>query len=122
MTELSVSTHLKGTGQVQIADEVFSVIAGMSALEVEGVAGMSGNIQGDIAEVFGVRNMSKGVKIEVHGTNVNISVNLLIKFGHKIPDVCKEVQKRIKNAIETMTGLNASEININVTGIHTEKK
>ena len=122
MTEITVSSGAKNAGQVQIADEVISVIAGMAALETEGVAGMAGNIPGDIAEAFGVRNLSKGVKIEVSGENVTIDINLLVTFGQKIHEVSEDVQKRVKNAIETMTGLNASTVNINVTGVYVDKK
>ncbi len=109
-------------GHVNIADEVIAVIAGTAALEIEGVAYMVGNITGDIAEILGKKNLSKGVKVVVNGGEVSISINLCVKFGYKIQDVSVEVQKRIKTAIETMTGLNATEININVTGVQVEKE
>ncbi len=120
MTELK--TNNVNIGQIQIADEVIAIIAGTAALEVDGVVGMSGNFTGDIAEILGKKNLSKGVKVVVEENEVKIDINMLIKFGFKIHEVCVEIQKRVKNAVETMTGLEASEVNVNVTAIHFEKE
>ena len=121
MTELTVSQNSKCAGAVKIADEVLAIIAGTAALEAEGVAGAAGNIPGEIAEAFGVKNLAKGVKVEVADGCVSIDISLLVKFGYKIKDVSEDVQRRVKNAVETMTGLNASAVNINVTGVITNK-
>lgn len=111
----------KGIGKVQIADEVIAIIAGIEATSVEGVAGMSGNISGEIMEVLGRKNLAKGVKITIGENNVSIDLNIVINFGIKIPEVAKEVQKRVQSAVETMTGLEVSQINLNIIGIHFEK-
>lgn len=111
-----------GIGQIQIADEVIAIIAGIAATEVEGIAGMSGNHSGDlVAEVLGRKNLSKGVKITVGQKDVSVDLNIIIEFGIKIPKVALEVQKRVKNAVETMTGLTVTEINLNIMGIHFAK-
>ena len=57
-------------GEVKIADEVVAVIAGLAAMEVDGVASMAGSTTKDIASRLGVRSMSKGVKVEVTDTEV----------------------------------------------------
>lgn len=111
-----------GIGQIQIADEVIAIIAGIAAIEVEGIAGMAGNHSGDlVAEVLGRKNLSKGVKITVGQKDVSVELNIIIEFGIKIPKVALEVQKRVKNAVETMTGLTVTEINLNIMGIHFAK-
>ncbi len=111
-----------GIGQIQIADEVIAIIAGIAATEVEGIAGMAGNHSGDlVAEVLGRKNLSKGVKITVGQKDVSVDLNIIIEFGIKIPKVALEVQKRVKNAVETMTGLTVTEINLNIMGIHFAK-
>ncbi|MDR1559834.1 MAG: Asp23/Gls24 family envelope stress response protein [Clostridiales bacterium] len=115
MTEIKIDTE--GAGQVKLADEVIAIIAGTAALEVEGVAGMAGNLTGDIAHMLGRRNLGKGVAVEIEGGDVNVTLNLLGKFGFKLQEVSESVQRRVKTAIENMTGLNAREININITGI-----
>jgi len=109
-------------GQIQIADEVIAIIAGIAATEVDGIAGMSGNITGDIAELLGRKNLSKGVKIAVGQKEVSIELNIIIEFGVKIPKVALEVQKKVQGAVETMTGLVVTEINLNIMGIHFGKE
>ena len=115
MTELIIDTE--GAGQVKIADEAIAIIAGTAALEIEGVAGMAGNLTGDIAQILGRRNLSKGVNLEVTGNDVKVTLNILAKFGYKLQDMSEAVQKRVKTALENMIGLNAREININITGV-----
>lgn len=111
----------KGTsnelGTIRIADEVVSVIAGLAATEVEGVAGMSGGIAGGIAEMLGRKNFSKGVKVEVGEKEAAIDLYLIVKYGVRIPDVALNVQENVKNAIETMTGLSTVEVNVHVQGV-----
>lgn len=113
--------NINQIGQIQIADEVIAIIAGLASTEVEGVAGMSGNFAGGIAEVLGKKNLAKGVKVEVGESEVSIDLSLVIKFGYKIPEVAAAVQSKVKNAIETMTGLSVIEINLHVTGVYLEK-
>jgi uncharacterized alkaline shock family protein YloU len=119
MTEIANGT---GVGQIQIADEVIAVIAGTAALEIDGVAGMYGNLTGDLAERLGRKNFSKGIKVEVSGQSVAVEVNLTVKFGYKIQDVSVEVQRRVKTAVETMTGLAVAQVNITVSGIIHDKE
>ena len=115
MTEIKIDTE--GAGQVKIADEAIAIIAGTAALEIEGVAGMAGKLSGDIAQILGRRNLSKGVNVEAAGGDIVVTLNILGKFGYKLQDISEAVQKRVKTAIENMTGLNAREININVVGV-----
>ena len=109
---------IEEVGQVQIADEVIAVIASIAATEVEGVAKMSGNITSEIAGMVGMKNLSKGVKVKVVDEEfVEITLSLIMDYGVSIPKVSAEVQDRVKNAIETMTGLDVSEVNIRIGGI-----
>lgn len=102
---------------LKISDDVVAVIAGIAATEVEGVAGMSGGIVGDITEILGRKNLSKGVKVEVGERDVSIDLFMVVKYGSRIPEVAQKVQERVKEAVENMTGLNVVEVNIHVQGI-----
>ncbi len=123
MDERNVSSMAESNqiGQIQIADEVIAIIAGLAATEVEGIAGMAGSFTGGIAEILGKKNLSKGVKVEVGESEVSIDLFLVVKFGVKIPEVALAVQKKVKNAVETMTGLSVIEINLHITGVHFDK-
>ncbi len=109
--------NIEDVGQVQIADEVVAVIAGLAATEVEGVAKMSGNITNEIVGKLGMKKLSKGVKVTITGTQVDVTLNLVLSYGVSIPKTSQEVQDKVKSAIETMTGLTVSEVNIRIAGI-----
>jgi len=113
--------HDSDFGRIQIADEVIATIAGTAALEVEGLAGMVGKISGELAGMLGRKNMAKGVQVEVTEQQTIINANIVVKYGYKIHEVSEQVQRRIKTAVETMTGLTASEINVHVSGVQLEK-
>ena len=104
-------------GSIRIADEVVSIIAGLAATEVEGIAGMSGGIAGGIAEMLGRRNFAKGVKVEVGEKEAAVDLYIIVKYGVRIPDVALAAQENVKQAIETMTGLSVVEVNIHVQGV-----
>ena len=104
-------------GTIRIADDVVAVIAGLAAVEVEGVAAMSGGIAGGIAEVLGRRNLAKGVKVEVGTEEAKIDIFIIVKYGMRIPDVAWEIQENVKRAVERMTGLNVLQVNVHVQGV-----
>jgi uncharacterized alkaline shock family protein YloU len=105
-------------GSVKIASDVVTVIASIAATEVKGVAGMSGGFTNEIVEKFGVKSSGKGIKVQVGETDAAIDLFLVIEYGVRIPDVSWEVQQNVKKAVETMTGLKVTEVNIHVQGIN----
>ena len=100
---------------IKISDDVVSVIAGVAASEVPGVCSMSGGI--GFSEVFGKKNMAKGIRAEVGEKETKIDVNIIVEYGVRIPDIAYEIQNRVKTAVESMTGLKVSEVNIHVQGV-----
>ena len=108
-------------GAVRVADEVVSVIAGLAATDIEGIAGMSGGLVGGIAEMLGRKNLSKGVKVEVGEREAAVDLYIIVKFGVRIPEVALNVQERVKEAIEQMTGLKVVEVNVHGQGVATEE-
>ena len=111
-----VATENEG---IKISNDVVSSIAGVAVSEVPGVFGMAGGLAGGISEVFsGKKNLSKGIKVEVGEKETKIDVNIIVEYGVRIPDIAFEIQNRVKKAVETMTGLKVSSVNINVQGIN----
>lgn len=109
-------------GEVQIADDVVAVIAGLAATEVDGVVNMAGNITNELVAKLGMKNLSKGVRIEVSEEGVVVDLALTIRFGHSIKKVSYAVQEKVKSAIETMTGLAVKQINIRVANLAIEQE
>lgn len=108
-------------GEVQIADEVVAIISSLAALEVEGVAKMSGNIPNELVSKLGMKNLSKGVKVEVSPESVAIELALEMKYGYSIPKVSEQVQEKVKSAIESMTGLFVERVNVRIVGVAVDK-
>ena len=108
-------------GTVQIADDVVAIIAGIAATEVEGVSSMAGNLTRELIAKLGVKNLSKGVKVEVTESEVAVEVALNIEYGFSVPSVSEKVQDRVKTAIENMTGLTVSEVNVKIAGVAMEQ-
>ena len=109
-------------GEVKIADEVVAIIAALAATEVEGVASMSGNITNEVIGKLGIKNLSKGVKVDVLEGVVTVSLALNLKYDYNIMDVTRKVQDKVKNAVENMTGLEVADVNIKVAGGEMEKQ
>ena len=105
-------------GEVRIADEVVAIIAGLAATEVYGVDSMAGNITNELVGKLGMKNLSKGVKVDVTEEHVSVDLSLNIKYGYNIPDVSERVQDRVKSAIENMTGLTVLDVNIRIAGVN----
>lgn len=103
---------------VRISDDVVGVIAGIAAMEVEGVAGMSGGFAAEVGErVLGKKNLSKGVKVQVGEKEAAIDLYIVVEYGVRIPDVATRVQESVKRAVESMTGLECVQINIHIQGV-----
>ena len=133
-------------GEVKIADEVVAIIAALAATEVEGVASMAGNITNELISRLGMKNLSKGVKVDVlegvvtvslalnmknlsKGVKVDVlegvvtvSLALNMKYNYSIVDVSAKVQEKVKNAVENMTGLEVADVNIRVAGVEMENQ
>ena len=108
-------------GEVQIADEVVAIIAGLAATEVEGVDSMAGNITNELVGKLGMKNLSKGVKVTVTEEHVSVDLSLNMKYGYSIPAVSEKVQDKVKTAIENMTGLTVLEVNIKIAGVNMDE-
>ena len=121
MVQGSVLDEAKEENQIQIADDVVAVIAGVAVSEVPGVYGMAGGFAGGISEVFsGKKNLAKGIKVEVGEKETKIDVNIIVEYGARIPDVAFEIQNRVKKSVETMTGLKVDEVNVHVQGVNAD--
>lgn len=105
-------------GSVKIADDVVAMIAALAATEVEGVAAMSGNVTNELLSRVGVKNVAKGVRVEVISKKVKVDLAIMMEYGYNIPATCQRVQTKVKNAVENMTGLDVTDVNIRIAGVN----
>lgn len=109
-------------GKVTFNSDVVATIAGLATLDVPGIAGMSGGIASGVAELLGRKNLTKGVKVEVGEKECAIDLHIIVEYGVRIHEVAFNVQSEVNNAIDTMTGLKAVEINIYIQGVRIDNK
>ncbi len=108
----------RGTGEVKIASDVVAIIAALAVTETEGVSSMAGNITNELIGKFGMKNLSKGVKVTMEDGLVHVDIMLNVKYGYSIRNVSEQVQNRVSQQIETMTGLVVPEVNVRVAGVN----
>ena len=107
----------KSLGDVVIANEVLAIIAGIAATEVEGVHSMDGGWSGQFISKLGIKDLARGVKVQVRDGEVKVDLSLNMEYGYAIPKVSDLVQDKVSASINNMTGLNVSEVNIRISGV-----
>ena len=107
----------KGIGEVQVTEDVIAIIAGLAATEVEGVDSMAGGITNEIVAKLGRKNLAAGVKILYQDGKVFVNVSIVVKMGYNLQEVSKNVQEKVKSAIENMTGLTVETVDIRVSNV-----
>ncbi len=106
---------------VSVAAEVMSIVAGLSATEVEGVNSLVGNITNDMITKSSPSKLAKGVKVKCdEDNNIVVRMALELAYGYEIPKVCEAVQDKVKNTIESMTGMTVAGVDIKIASVATE--
>ena len=107
----------QNVGAVQIADDVVAMIASLAATEVEGVSAMAGNITNELMGKVGMKKLTKGVRVTFADGCVRVDLAVTMEYGYNIPATCHRVQAKVKAAIENMTGLSCTDVNIRIAGV-----
>lgn len=105
-------------GVVQIADDVVAMIASLAATEVEGVCAMAGNITNELMGKVGMKSLTKGVKVSVLDRNVTVDLTVTMEYGYNIPATSRKVQAKVKAAVENMTGLDCTDVNVRIAAVN----
>jgi len=104
-------------GVLKIHKNVISSISAIAAGEIEGVKRVGKDLKSGLLELAG-HKFSSAIKVDISKTEeVKVEIPLIIKYGYNIPDVAKNVQENIRQALEKMSNLSIKDINVNVQGI-----
>lgn len=109
-------------GTVQISDDVVAVIACLAATEVKGVAAIAGNLTNELLSKAGKKNLSRGAKVVINNGKVKIALAIMMEYGYNIPGTCTKVQDRVKSAVENMTGLRVTDVDIRIASVNVQKR
>lgn len=108
-------------GGIRISEQVVAVIAGIAATEVEGVESLVGNITNEIVAKMGIKNLSRGIRLKMVDDTVFVQITVNIRYGYSIPDISRNIQEKVSQAIENMTGLSVAEVNVIVSDVTVSK-
>jgi uncharacterized alkaline shock family protein YloU len=115
-----MATEKTESGNVKISDEAIATIASIAAKSVAGVVDLDGGPMGNFSDMIGVKNSSKGIKVEMGSDSVSVDINLIVGFGSDIADVAAAVQDAVREHIEKMTGLTVDRVNVNINSVKTQ--
>ena len=104
-------------GSVKIADDVVAMIGALAAMEVDGVSCMAGGVRADAIGRISRSRLSRCVKVFVNLSQVRVDLSVMLNYGFNIPATCSTVQTKVKTAIENMTGLKVSGVNVRIAEI-----
>lgn len=103
--------------KIRISEEVIATIAGIAATEVSDVASLSSGFVDGIAGMLGKKSPGRGIKVELKDTQVSIDISVVMQYGCKIHEVARDMQTRVRTAVEDMTGLEVLNVNIGILGV-----
>lgn len=101
------------SGQVSITEQVIASIAGIAALETEGVAGLWGNVADRLKALLGDERHGVLAHLGEEGS-VRLTLHVAIQYGYPIRAVASNLQMRVKEEVENMTGLRVSGVDVYV--------
>lgn len=105
-------------GEVRIANEVLSAIAGLAATEVEGVSALDGGLTHDMITHSGIKSLEKGVRLTIEDNCVSVKLMLILSGAVPIPKVFSGVQEKVSAAIGEMTGMDVTDVDVTITGVN----
>ena len=117
LTTQDTAIKKESNGTITFANEVIATIAGLAAVDIPGVAGMSGGFVDGVTELLGRKNLSKGIRVEVGSEEVAVDIAIIVDYGTPVPEIAQNIQMGVMKAVETMTGLKVVEVNISIQGI-----
>ena len=131
------STDTQNTGQsplhselgtTTIEDSVVTAIIGMAAQEVEGVTTSHGGtrLPGDnsptvgefVDNITGGASRTRGLSVDVGEQQAAADITVNVDYGHSIPQVTQAVRERVIERVQNLTGLEVTEVNIQVNDVN----
>ena len=108
-------------GSINISEDVISTMVRTAITEIGGVAGISNTAGAELAELIGIKTVSKGIKVQIVDDTIKVDAVILVRYGCNIVNVAKEVQNSVTEAVQAITGIDKAEVNVHVSGVAFEK-
>ncbi|CAI2597649.1 hypothetical protein AKUH3B111A_07370 [Apilactobacillus kunkeei] len=121
-TNISLPKASSKFGDIQISPNVLEVIASIASVQVKGVKRMRGSLATSVNELFGRKEMGKGIRLNFKDEKLIVDVYVYLNYGISVPKVALEIQEQVKQQLLFMTELDLGEVNVHVEGVVHEKQ
>ena len=108
-------------GSIHISEDVIVTLVKGTIAEIEGVAGLSNAAGAELAELIGIKTVSKGIKVSFEEETIIIDVIINVSYGSSIVAVAREVQEKLLTTVQSATGFEKAKVNVHVAGISFDK-
>jgi len=108
-------------GSINISEEVIGAVIKNAVFEVEGVASLANTAGTEIAELIGIKTVSKGIQVSINESSITADVIITINYGSNIVEIGKKVQEAVIDAIQSASGAEDIKVNVHVSGISFQK-
>jgi uncharacterized alkaline shock family protein YloU len=118
---LSATNVQTSLGKTTINDGVVAKVAGIAARDARGVYALGGGAAralGAIREAINAADQSQGISVEVGETQVAVDVTIVAEYPMPLQDVADGVRAGVIRAIETIIGMEVTEVNVTVNDVH----
>jgi len=112
-----IQDKTKELGNITVSKEVVAIIAALETIKVKGVVGISSGYKGDSANILPKKEIAKGIEVWIKQGEATVNISIITNYEVGVFKVAEEVQHKVKNALESMTGLNILKINVNIHGV-----
>lgn len=106
-------------GTIEMTNDVIATVVGGAATDIYGIVGMASKnqIKDNLNDILKKENYSRGVVVRQEDNGVAIDVYIVVSYGTKISEVCRNVQEKVKYSLENMLGVTANSVNVFVQGV-----
>ena len=108
-------------GSINISEDVINSMVRNAITEVGGVAGLSNTAGSELAELFGLKTLSRGVKVQFVESKIVVDAIITVVYGRNIINIAKAVQEKVMSVVQSTTGIEGAEVNVHVSGVAFEK-
>ena len=108
-------------GSINISEDVINSMVRNAITEVDGVAGLSNTAGSELAELFGLKTLSRGVKVQFVESKIVVDAIITVVYGPNIINIAKAVQEKVMSVVQSTTGIEGAEVNVHVSGVAFEK-
>lgn len=120
MGENYITCH-EQLGSINISEDVIYSMVRNAITEVDGVAGLSNTAGAELAELFGLKTVSRGVKVQFVESKIVVDAIITVMYGRNIVSVARSVQEKVLSVVQSTTGIDNAEVNVHVSGVAFEK-